>query len=355
MTIGPPRMNGRPRQAGRSRATGLDGFADAGVVRPSRRGALLLLASACALSGSIAQAQGAWPVSVTRFVVPFAAGGALDILARIIAERLTRELGATFLVESRPGAGGAIGTQTVVRAPPDGSTLLFTSSSVSILPAVNPNLGFDPLHDLLPVSVVCDLPPVLLVRADSRFASLRELMAEARSAPGRLNYGSGGVGSANHLAGASFAGVAGIDMVHIPYGGTAQSLTALYGGQVDFIFAASLDVLGHVREGRLRALGVGMPERVPALPDVPAIAEVVPGYAAPNWFAIFAPAHLPESVRARLVQALASLRDAPELRARLDAGAALPRLDGPEPLAKRMAEEVPRWTQLIAQLGVKPH
>src|SRR5262249_7450288 len=122
-------------------------------------------------------------------------------LARIIAERLTRELGATFLVESRPGAGGAIGTQTVVRAPPDGSTLLFTSSSVSILPAVNPNLGFDPLHDLLPVSVVCDLPPVLLVRADPRFANLRELVAEARSAPGRLNYGSGGVGSANHLAG----------------------------------------------------------------------------------------------------------------------------------------------------------
>ncbi len=320
----------------------------------SRRMVLLLLTTACSAPAPLAQAQRTWPVSVTRFVVPFAAGGALDVLARIIADQLSRELAATFVIESRPGAGGAIGAQAVVRAPADGSTLLFTSSSVSILSALNPHLGFDPLHDLLPVSVVCDLPPVLLVRADSRFASLRELVAEARSAPGRLNYGSGGVGSANHLAGASFASMAGIDMVHIPYGGTAQTLNALYGGQIDFIFAPTLDVLGHVREGRLRALGVGMPERVPALPDVPAIAEVVPGYAAPNWFAIFAPARLPESVRARLVQALASLRDAPELRARLDAGAALPRLDGPEPLAKRMAEEVPRWTQLIAQLGIKP-
>jgi tripartite-type tricarboxylate transporter receptor subunit TctC len=336
------------------RSCGVDEhFAEAGT-GVSRRSALLFLATACTGPAQLARAEEAWPVSVTRFVVPFAAGGALDVLARIISERLTRELGATFVIESRPGAGGAIGAQAVVRAPADGSTLLFTSSSVCTLPALNPRLGFDPVRDLLPVSVVCDLPPVLLVRADSRFANLRELIAEARSAPGRLNYGSGGVGSANHLAGALFATMAGIEMVHIPYGGTAQTLNAVYGGQIDFIFAPTLDVLGHVREGRLRALGVGMPERIRALPDVPAITEVVPGYAAPNWFAIFAPARLPESLRTRLVQALASIRDAPELRARFDAGAALPRLDGPEPLAKRMAEEVPRWTQLIAQLGIKP-
>src|SRR5262245_48868503 len=193
-------------------------------MRHSRRMALLLLATAASGAARPADAEEAWPVSATRFVVPFAAGGALDVLARVFADRLARELGATFLVESRPGAGGAIGTQAVVRAAADGGTLLFTSSSVSILPALNPNLGFDPVRDLLPVSVVCDLPPVLLVRADSRFANLPELVAEARSAPGRLNYGSGGVGSANHLAGALFASMAGIDMTHIPYGGTAQTL-----------------------------------------------------------------------------------------------------------------------------------
>lgn len=218
-------MDFRPRLGGPSRAARSDQLAAAAGIRLSRRSALLLLATACTGPAPLAQAEGAWPVSVTRLVVPFAAGGALDVLARIIAERLTREMGVTFLVESRPGAGGAIGTQTVVRAPPDGSTLLFTSSSVSILPALNPNLGFDPVRELLPVSVVCDLPPVLLVRADSRFASLRELVAEGRSAPGRLNYGSGGVGSANHLAGASFASMAGIDMVHIPYGARGRPST----------------------------------------------------------------------------------------------------------------------------------
>ena len=318
----------------------------------SRRSALGLFATGWSVRIPLAQADEAWPVPVTRFIVPFSAGGALDVLARIISERLSRELHATFLVESRPGAGGAIGTHDVVRAPTDGSTLLFTSASVAILPAMNPNLGFDPLHELLPVSLVCDVPPVLLVRADSRFTGLRELIIQGRSAPGHLSYGSGGVGSSNHLAAAYFASRAGIEMVHIPYGGTAQTLNALYGGQIDLIFAPTFDVLSHVREGRLRALGVAMPERVPALPDVPAIAEFVPGYAAPNWFAIFAPAGLPESIRMRLQHVLASLRDAPDLRARFDAGAALPRLDGPEPLAARMAEEVPRWMQLVAQLGI---
>jgi tripartite-type tricarboxylate transporter receptor subunit TctC len=320
--------------------------------RWSRRSTLLLFATAWSVHVPLARGDDAWPVAVTRFVVPFAAGGALDVLARIIAERLTHELRATFLVDSRPGAGGAIGTHDVVRAATDGNTLLFTSSSVAILPAMSRNLGFDPVHQLLPVSLVCDVPPVLLVRADSRFITLQELIAEGRSAPGRLNYGSGGVGSSNHLAAAYFASMAGIDMVHIPYGGTAQTLNALYGGQIDLIFAPTFDVLSHVREGRLRALGVAMPQRVPALANLPAIAELVPGYAAPNWFAIFAPAGLPENVRTHLQQVLASLRDAPDLRARFDAGAALPRLDGPEPLAARMAEEVPRWTQLVTQLGI---
>src|SRR5262249_15232306 len=138
-----------------------------------------------------------------------------------------------------------------------------------------------------------------------------------------------------------------------PYGGSAQTLNALYGGQVDLIFAPSIDVLGHVRAGQLRALGVGMPERVAALPDVPAIAELVPGYAVPNWFAIFAPARLPDNLAARIGRALASVRDAPLLRARFEAGAAVPRLDGPDLLTKRMAEETPRWAELINQLGLQ--
>jgi len=328
---------------------------DAGkTARPSRRSTLLLLLAASSGLGLRAMADGKWPVPITRFISPFAAGGALDVQARIIAELLKSELGTTFLVETHPGAGGAIGTRLVVQAAPDGSAFLFTSSSVSILPALNSHLGFDPVRDLSPISVVCDVPPLLLVGPDSRFKDLRQLIDEARASPGRLNYGSGGIGSSNHLAAASFARMAKIEMVHIPYGGTAQTLNALYAGQVDLIFAPSIEVLAHVREGQLRVLGVGMPERVSALPEVPAIAELVPGYAVPNWFAVFAPARLPENLRTRMVQALASIRDAPLLRARFEAGAAVPRLDGPDLLAKRMAEEKPRWAEVVTQLGIQP-
>jgi tripartite-type tricarboxylate transporter receptor subunit TctC len=336
-------------------APGMGFCLDAGKgVRPSRRSALLFLAAASSGLGSRAMAETKWPVPITRFISPFAAGGALDVQARIVAELLKSELGTTLLVETHPGAGGAIGTRLVVQAAPDGSAFLFTSSSVSILPALNSHLGFDPVRDLRPISVVCDVPPLLLVRPDSRFKDLRQLIGEGRASPERLNYGSGGIGSSNHLAAASFARMAKIEMVHIPYGGTAQTLNALYAGQVDLIFAPSIDVLAHVREGQLRVLGVGMPERVSALPQVPAIAEVVPGYAVPNWFAIFAPARLPDHLRTRMVQALATIRDAPLLRARFEAGAAVPRLDGPDLLAKRMAEEKPRWAELVTQLGIQP-
>jgi len=301
------------------------------------------------------EAQSAWPVRVSRFIVPFAPAGALDTPARMLAQRLSGALGVNFIVENRSGAGGAIGAQAVVQAPPDGGTFLFTSSSVAILPALQPNLGFDPQKDLAPVGLVCDVAAVLLVRANSPFTSVPQLITEARSAPGRFTYGSGGVGSSNHLVGASFASMAGIELLHVPYRGTAQTLTGLLAGDIDLMFAPTLDVLGLVGPGgTLRPLGVTLPERLPALPGVPAIAEVVPGYAVSNWFAIFAPARLPEDLRSRLVQALASLRDWPDLQARFAAGAALTRLDGPDPLAKRLAEDTQRWAQLVAKLGIKP-
>jgi tripartite-type tricarboxylate transporter receptor subunit TctC len=300
------------------------------------------------------EAQNAWPVHVSRFVVPFAPGSAIDVPARLIAQRLGETLGANFILENRAGAGGGIGAQMVVQAAPDGSILLITSSSVSILPALQPNLGLDPRKDLLPVSLVCDLAAVLLVRAESRFKTVPQLIAEARAAPGRLTYGSGGVGSSNHLAGAAFASMAGIELLHVPYRGTAQSLNAVYAGDIDLIFAPTLDVLGHVRQGTLRALGTSLPERLPGLAGVPAIAEFVPGYAVSNWFAIFAPAKLPEDIGSRLVQALASLRDWPDLQAHFATGLAVPRLDGPGPLAKLLAEDTSRWAQLITKLGIKP-
>jgi tripartite-type tricarboxylate transporter receptor subunit TctC len=318
-----------------------------------RRRTFLLSALASGLADMSTRAQAPWPVHTARFVVPFAAGSAIDVPARMIAERLNAELGATFIIENRSGAGGAVGAQLVVQAPPDGSTFLATSSSLASLPALRPSLGFDPEHDLLPVSMICDVPSALLVRADSHLTSVSQLIAEARAKPGHLSYGSGGVGSSNHLAGASFATLAGIELLHVPYRGTAAVLNGLYAGDVDLMFAPTLEVLGHVRQGALRALGVTMPQRVPAIPDVPAIIEFVPGYVVSNWFAIFAPAKLPGELRARFVKALASMRDWPELQARFTAGAAIARLDGPEPLAKQLAEDTTRWADLIKKLGIK--
>ena len=169
-----------------------------------RRRTFILSALASGLAGAAARAQTAWPAHTARFIVPFAAGGALDIPARLIADRLTRDLAASFIIENRPGGGGAIGAQAVVQWPPDGSGLLFTSSSVAILPSLRQNLGFDPRRDLMPLSIVCDTPTALLVSAKSRFTSVAQVIAEARANPGKLTYGSGGVGSSNHLAGASF-------------------------------------------------------------------------------------------------------------------------------------------------------
>jgi tripartite-type tricarboxylate transporter receptor subunit TctC len=319
-----------------------------------RRRTFIVSALASGLAGVSVRAQTAWPAHTARFIVPFAAGGALDIPARLIADRLSRDLAASFIIENRPGAGGAIGAQAVVQWPPDGSGLLFTSSSVAILPSLRQNLGFDPRRDLVPLSIVCDTPTALLVSTKSRFTSVAQVIAEARANPGTLTYGSGGVGSSNHLAGASFANSAGIDLLHVPYRGAAPALNAIYAGQIDVIFAQTLETLGFVEQGALRALGVAAPQRLPALPDVPAIAELVPGYAVSNWFAMFAPARLPVDLRTRFVAALAALRDWPDLRDRLTAGAAVVRLDGPEPLAKRLADDTANWAALINKLGIKP-
>lgn len=317
------------------------------------RRAFLFSTFAWGFTAISARAQAAWPVHTARFVVPFAAGSAIDVPTRMIADRLAPELGANFIIENHSGAGGAIGAQFVVEATPDGGTFLVTSSSIASLPALRPGLGFDPQHDLLPVSLICDVPSALLVRADSPLTSVPQLIAEARAKPRHLSYGSGGVGSSNHLAGASFATLSGVELLHVPYRGTSAVLNGLYGGDIDLMFAPTLEVLGLVKQGALRALGVTMPERVAAMPDVPAIAEFVPGYVVSNWFAIFAPAKLSLDLRARLVKALVSMRDWPEFQAHLAAGGAIARLDGPEPLAKQLAEDTTRWAALINKLGIK--
>jgi tripartite-type tricarboxylate transporter receptor subunit TctC len=321
-----------------------------------RRGVLLGAAGLAGWAGA-ARAQmheGAWPVRQSRIVIPFAAGGPQDIPARIIADRLSQRLGATFIIDNRPGAGGGLGAQAVSRAAPDGGTLLFISASISIIPTLQPALGFDPVRDLAPVTLVCDVPSGLLVRADSRFADLGQLLAYARANPGRLTYGTGGVGSANHLATALFASLAGIELTHVPYRGVAPAMNAIYSGEIDLVIGSTLEVLGHARQGRGRLLGVTMPERVPGIPGVPAIGELVPGYAAPNWFSMFAPKGMPPALMNRLLAELDAMRDDADLKARLAAGEAIIRMDGPAPLAARLEEEVGKWRDLVQRANIRP-
>jgi len=307
-----------------------------------------------ALAPSSSRARENWPARTVRLIVPQAPGSPIEIPTRIVADHLSRRLGATFIVENRAGAGGGIGSQYVAQQPPDGAAFLATSAGLSIVPTLQPALGFDPQRDLDPISLLCDVPSGLLVRGKSILADVPQLLAHAKAHPGELTYASGGVGSANHLAGALFCSLAGVEMTHVPYRGVSQAVTAVYSGDISLIFGSTLELLQHVRQGRARLLGVTMPARVPALPEVPAIAEFVPGYAAPNWFCLMAPRGLPPALLVRLTAELTLLRDAPELRSRMADGAATIRMDGPAPLAARLAEEVPKWRDLAARAGIRP-
>jgi tripartite-type tricarboxylate transporter receptor subunit TctC len=266
---------------------------------------------------------------------------------------LREKLGQPFVIDNRAGAGGSIGLRATVQAPPDGATFVLTSSSLAILPAIYANLGFDPRTDLTPVSLVAEIATTIAVRADHRFGTLQALVAEARAKPGTITYGTSGIGSSNHLSGAMLAATARIDLVHVPYRGAAQAMNALYTGDIDVVFASTVETLAHAREGRARILAVTTAQRIPALPDVPAALEAVPGYIAPNWFAIAAPKGLPAPILARMSAELASLRTNADFRTRFASLGAEPLMSSPDILAARLAEDVPTWRRVAAAAGIR--
>ena len=318
-----------------------------------RRRTLMVAGMAGLAMPAVAQ-EAPWPVRQARIIIPFAAGGPLDVPARIVADRLSQRLGATFVVDNRGGAGGGLGAQQVARAAPDGATLLFISASIATISALQPALNFNPVRDLDPLSIIVDLPAGLLVRADSPLRSLDDLLVQARANPGRLTYGSGGVGSANHLTAALFASMANIELMHVPYRGVSQAVNAIYSGEIDLVFGSSIEVLPHAQQGRGRLLGVTTEQRLPQIPDVPAIGERVPGYSAPNFFSMFAPKGFPPALRDRVVAELALLREDAQLKDRMAAAAGLIRLDGPQVLAARLSSEMQKWQELILRANIRP-
>jgi tripartite-type tricarboxylate transporter receptor subunit TctC len=242
---------------------------------------------------------------------------------------------------------------TVVQAPPDGATFLLTTSSVTMVPTIYPKLAFDPLRDLTSISLVTEVPISLAVRANHPARDLADLVSKAKAAPGKYTFASGGVGTGNHLAGELLKKLAGIDLLHVPFRGVAPALTALYAGDVDMLFAGTVETVTHAREGRIRVLGVGTPQRVPELPESPAIGEIVPGYVATNWYALFAPRGLPDGIAARLQAELAKAREDPALKEKAAAVGITMILTGADALRARIAAEVPRWKQLVPEIGLK--
>jgi len=321
------------------------------MIHMTRRSTLAALAAA-ALPGVARAGETAWPDRTVRFVVPFAPGGPVEVPARFIADRLTHTLGQNVIVETKPGAGGALGIQSVVQAA-DPHVLLFTTSSVAILPALLANPGYDPFRDLVPISMVSEVPMALLVRPDWPVPDLKTFLQQAKAKPQRFSFGSSGAGSTTHLAGELLKAKAGIDILHVPYRGGAQAVNAVYAGDTDMLITGLIEAIPHVRDGRLRALAVTAPQRSPALPDVPSVAEAVPGYGITIWYAMFGPPGTPPAVVQRLAAAMAPLRQGTPLAERMTESGATLLLDGPGPLAARMRAEVPLWKEIVRAAGIQ--
>ena len=299
---------------------------------------------------SLARAQGVtWPTRPVRFIVPFAPGGPVEVPARFIAEHLTQRLGQPVVVETRPGAGGALGVQIVAQAT-DQHSLVFTTGGVAILPAIQRNPGYDPFA-LTPVSVISENAMAINVRAQSPIRDFPDLLARARAEPGRISYGSSGVGTTTHLLGELLKVRAGIDLLHVPFRGTGQGLGSLYSGDVDLLLTDASIPIPHIREGRLRTLAVTSAEPVSALPGVPAVAQSVPGFSMVLWFALLGPAGFPPEAVARLTREMAPMRGGP-LAERMESGGGRLLLTGPDELAARIRTEVPLWREVVRAANI---
>jgi tripartite-type tricarboxylate transporter receptor subunit TctC len=295
----------------------------------------------------------AWPSRPVRLISPFAPGGPQDVPGRYICEALTPKLGQPMVYDSRAGAGGAVGMQHVAQST-DGHTFLITSNAVATLPALRRDLGFDPFTDLLPVTLVMQSPYTLVVRANGGPASLKELLARAKEAPGRLTFGSSGVGSSTHLTMTMLMQKAGVELTHVPYRGSQLIMNALLAGDID-CFTGDVSVpLEHIRAGTVRCIAVTTASRAPLLPDAPAVREEVPGFASTLWYGFFAAkATPPEAIRRMLAELAPLAGPDSELRRRLAGLGAELLLTGPEPLAERLKGEVPQWRAVVESAGIR--
>jgi tripartite-type tricarboxylate transporter receptor subunit TctC len=311
-----------------------------------------LVALALAVGALSAHSQ-TYPSRAVRMVVGFPPGGGTDIMARVLAPKLQEYLGQPFVVENRPGATTNIASELVARSAPDGHTLLFTTSALAINMSLYKNLTFDALKDFAPISVFAQSPN-LLVAHSSAGASVRELLAQAKAKPGAMNYSSAGAGTSQHLAGELFKARTGANIVHVPYKGTAASLTAVIAGEVQFSFANVPAIIGHVKSGRVRPLAVLAPQRSSLMPDVPTMKEAgVEDVEVPVWYALLGPAALPRELVKALADATARAAKAPDLSQKLIEQGAEPVGNSPDDFGKLLRVEVARWAEVVKISGAK--
>lgn len=318
----------------------------------TRRHALQALALAAAANAGGAFAQ-AWPSKPVSLVVPFPAGGTTDVLARALADKLQASLGQPVIVESKPGAGATLGADYVAKAKPDGYTLLVGAVHHTIASSVYKRLPYDFQKDLAPVTTIALVPNVLVVNAGNPARTVAELVAQAKSQPGKLNYGSNGNGTAQHLIGTQFGNLTGTDIQHIPYKGSGPLVTDLLGNQVTMSFDTVTPVLQHIKSGKLRALAVTTARRASALPEVPTLEEAgVKGIQIGTWFGVLAPVATPKDIVARLNSEMVKVIQSPEFKKRMDEIGAEPVGNTAEQMAAQIKGETDKFAKLVKDAKV---
>ena len=318
-------------------------------MRNFRRLPALLLAALCL--PALAQ----YPAKPVKLIVPYAAGGTTDVLARIVADKLTQSLGQPVVIEYKPGAGGTIGADAAAKSPPDGYTIVMGApGSHSTAPSLYAKLPFDPVKDFAPIVHVANVPNSIIVHPTVPVKSVVELIAYAKANPGKLTYGSAGTGATTHLTGELFALLADVKLTHVPYKGSAQAMIDLLGGQIQMMFENLPGAASQIRSGKLRGLAVTSLRRSPAFPDLPAVSETLPGFEVVAWFALFAPAGTPPAIVARLNAETDRALKLADVREKIAQAGSDPIGGTPDELARFLAGDIAKWARVTREAGIKP-
>lgn len=322
---------------------------------PCRLAALALALAGAALLPPPVQAQAQYPVRPLRMISPFPPGGPTDIVGRLVSARLSEQLGQPIVVESRPGASGNVGLEAAARSAPDGYTIVLSSPVIALSPLLYSRLNYDPYKDLAPIALVGAVRNVLVVHPSVPARNLKELVALARRSPGRLNYGSGGIGTTTHLAPELLKSLEKLDIVHVPYKGSGVALSALVGGEIDMLVVAAPAAVQQINAGRVRALAVLMPQRFPDLPDVPSTSEQgFPNFEISVWYGMLAPTGTPREIIGRLNAELARAVTAADMKPRFASAGVEPLTSTPEEFGRFIRSEANRFARVIKDAGIKP-